>query len=220
MTDIVIYGASDQGECTVDVVERQGKDRIIGFLDDRLAPGTDVCGYPVLGPGRALRAIRAEHRIDGAIVAIGDNFARRRAVDQLLALDPTLEFATAIDPAATVGGGVTIGAGSVLMAGVVVNRGARLGAHTLLCVRSSLDHHSTLGDFASLAPTAATGGRVTIGASAAICIGATVNHGLTVGDHTVIGAGSTVVRNIGDRVLAMGVPCRTVRPRSVDEPYL
>ena len=220
MSDIVIYGASVQGECTYDVVTRQGAHRIVGFLDDSFAPGTEVCGLPVLGSGHDLVALRAEHGFDAVIVGLGDNFARSQVVERLTAVDPTIGFATAIDPSVVVGSDVTIGDGTVLMAGAVVNRGATLGRHTLLCARASLDHHSTLGDFASLAPTVATGGRVTIGTHSAVCIGATVNHGLTIGPHTVIGAGATVVSDIGDHVVAYGTPARVVRTRQPGDRYL
>lgn len=220
MSDIVIYGASVQGECTFDVVTRHGLHRIVGFLDDGRTAGTEVCGLPVLGGGDDLVRLRAEHGFVAVIVGLGDNFARSQVVERLTALDPTIEFATAIDPSAVVGSNVTIGDGSVLMAGAVVNIGATLGRHTLLCARASLDHHSTLGDFASLAPTVATGGRVSIGDRSAICIGATVNHGITVGAHTVVGAGSTVVSDIADHVVAYGTPARVVRTRAAGDAYL
>lgn len=220
MADIVIFGAGDQGECTLDVVRRQGRDRVVGFLDDGLPSGGIVGGVQVLGGSDDLPRLREQHGIDAALVAIGDNYRRSLVVRRLRTVDPELAFAIAIDPEASIGGDVTVGEGSVVQAGAVVNVGATLGAHSVLCVRASLDHHAVLGDFASLAPTAATGGRVHIGRLTAVGIGATVNHGLSIGANTVIGAGSTVVHDIGEGVVALGTPCRMVRPRSVDEPYL
>lgn len=220
MADIVIFGAGDQGECTVDVVERGDEHRIVGFVDDGRPAGDEVAGYPVLGRTTELVELRRRHGFDGAVVAIGDNYRRRRAVEAARDLDPSLPFVTVIDPTASIGGQVSIGEGTVIQAEAVVNRGATIGVHGLLCVRASLDHHAVLGDYSSLAPNVATGGRVRVGSLTAICIGSTINHGLTVGDHTVVGAGSTVVRNVRDGVVAMGTPCRTVRPRSIDDPYL
>ena len=51
-------------------------------------------------------------------------------------------------------------------------------------------------------------------------IGAAVNQGISVGDHTVVGAGAVVVRHLGDRLVAVGVPAREIRLREPDERYL
>jgi sugar O-acyltransferase (sialic acid O-acetyltransferase NeuD family) len=220
MADLVIFGASDQGVCVLDLVVRAGLDRVVGFLDDGRPPGTDVSGVPVLGGLADAADLRRSGAFDRMIVAVGDNAARRGIVERLRTADADLAFATAVDPTAVVCRGAVVGEGAVVLAGAVVGPEARVGDHALLGVRSSLDHHGSLGDFASLAPAAATGGRVTIGTCTAIGIGATVNHGLTIGEHTVIGAGATVVESIGDRVVALGTPGRVVRVRAEGERYL
>ena len=42
--------------------------------------------------------------------------------------------------------------------------------------------------------------------------GAIILPGVTIGKNSVIGAGSVVTRDIPENVVAMGVPCRVVRP--------
>jgi len=49
------------------------------------------------------------------------------------------------------------------------------------------------------------GDNVWIGGNAIIC------PGVTIGDHTTIGAGSVVVKDIPDNVVAVGNPCRVIR---------
>ena len=60
--------------------------------------------------------------------------------------------------------------------------------------------------------------RVVTGAM--IALGANVVHGVRVGDYAVVGAGSTVVRDIPESVVAYGNPARVARPRTPGEPYL
>lgn len=220
MRAIVIVGASDQGRCTAEIIERTGRDRVVGFLDDRLAPNSIVAGHTVLGPTADLPALRSPHGIDAVVVAIGDNGARWSVAGHLGGVTPDLTFATIIDPTAVVARDVTIAAGAVVMAGAVIATGATIGAHALVCVRASLDHDASLGAGASLAPAATTGGRVTIGDHSAIGLGASIIHGITIGDHTVVGAGSTVVSDIADHVVAYGTPCRAIRSRRAGEGYL
>ena len=53
---------------------------------------------------------------------------------------------------------------------------------------------------------------VTIGAGAWIGAGSIILPGVTIGENAVIGAGSIVTKDIPAGVLAVGSPCRVVRP--------
>ena len=56
------------------------------------------------------------------------------------------------------------------------------------------------------------GSPITIGNDVWIGAGALILPGVTIGDRTVIGAGSVVTRDIPSDVLAVGNPCRVLRP--------
>lgn len=220
MARVVVYGASDQGRVTIDLLERHGAHEVVGVIDDTVAPGTELYGYRVLGPGSDIRRLRDEHGFDSAIAAIGDNNVRAQVVARTSSLDPDLCYISVVDPSAVVSRDVVIGVGSVLLAGVIVSGSSTIGEHALMCVGSSLDHDSTLGDFSSMAPGSTTGGRVTIGDHTAIGLGASVIHGVTIGRQTVVGAGSVVVRDVGSFLVAYGSPARPVRARSERDRYL
>ena len=53
---------------------------------------------------------------------------------------------------------------------------------------------------------------VRIGKNCWIGAGAVIVPGVTIGDDVVIGAGSVVTKDIPDRVVAVGNPCRVLRP--------
>jgi len=108
----------------------------------------------------------------------------------------------------------------VVMAGAVVNPGTRIGRCCILNTRASLDHDNELGDFASLAPAAVTGGNVTVGPFTAVGIGAVVAHGRRIGPHAVVGAGAVVLADLPGDCVAYGVPARIARTRRRGERYL
>ena len=55
---------------------------------------------------------------------------------------------------------------------------------------------------------------VHIGKNCWLGAGAIVLPGVTIGDNTVIGAGSVVTKDIPDNVVAVGNPCKVLRPIS------
>ena len=92
------------------------------------------------------------------------------------------------------------------------------------------DTHIYIGDYTMLGPNVvlATAGHpinpelrqqglqynmpVRIGKNCWLGAGVIVMPGVTIGDNTVIGAGSIVTRDIPDGVVAVGNPCRVLRP--------
>ncbi len=92
------------------------------------------------------------------------------------------------------------------------------------------DTHIYVGDYTMIGPnvTIATAGHpilpelrekiyqynipVRIGRNCWIGAGAVILPGVTIGDNTVIGAGSIVTKDIPDNVVAVGNPCRVMRP--------
>ena len=60
---------------------------------------------------------------------------------------------------------------------------------------------------------------ITVGNNVWIGAGTTVLAGVTIGDNTVIGAGSVVTKSIPDNVVAVGVPCRVMRPITPEDQY-
>ncbi len=216
----MIVGSSGHARVIVDIIERSGSHEILGLIDDTKAVGTIEIGYPILGGLADLPKIAPEQSPRGFLIAIGDNWSRGAVAAQVQQLMPSLPAISAVHPGAHIARSACIGAGTVVMAGAVVNSGARIGGHCIINTRSSVDHDSELGDFASLAPGATLAGNVRVGAYSAICMHACVAEKVSVGAHTVVGAGSVVLDDLPDEMLAYGTPARVVRPRNKTDRYL
>ena len=63
----------------VDIIEKEAKFELIGFIDNNLEIGTKVLGYEVIGPESSLNQIITNNDVFGGIIGIGDN-ARRAIV--------------------------------------------------------------------------------------------------------------------------------------------
>jgi sugar O-acyltransferase (sialic acid O-acetyltransferase NeuD family) len=220
MNSILIIGSSGHAKVVIDIVEHEGRYRVAGLIDDFRAAGESTMGYPVLGTVRDLPGVVAAHSLRGAVIAVGDNFARAQLAERVARLCPALPFVTAIHPRASIGREVSIGPGSVAMAGVCVNPGCVIGAHCILNTSASLDHDCTMDDFSSLAPRAATGGDCRIGAYAAVGIGAVVTHAMRIGEHSVVGAGSVVLADVPAFTTSFGIPAKPAGSRRPGDRYL
>lgn len=220
MKNILIFGASEHAKCTIDILEQMQEHKIVGVLDDALPKNSFFEGYKVLGKIKNLSQVRDNMTINGGIIAIGDNYTRYLVYQTIQEVAPDFEFISAIHPSAIIGKNVSIGEGSVIMPGVIINNSSKIGRHTLLGAKSSVDHDSRVLDFSSFGPGCTTGGNVTVGFCSAICLSAGIIHGVEIGDHTVIGAGSIVNKNVEDHILAYGIPAKKVRERQEGDRYL
>jgi sugar O-acyltransferase (sialic acid O-acetyltransferase NeuD family) len=217
--DIVVIGASGHAKVLIDVIEQQGYYNIVGLIDDFKARGTRLMGYEVIGPKDHIADLVAGGKVAGGIVAIGHNWVRHRVAQSIRERAPDFLFINAIHPSARVAREVRLGVGVAVMAGVSVNPGTYIGDFCFLNTNASVDHDNTLDDSGCLQPNAATGGNVKIGAFSVISMGANIIHGVTIGSHTVVGAGSTVLTDLPDFVVAYGTPCQVIRRREPEDSY-
>ncbi|MEW6055176.1 MAG: acetyltransferase [Bdellovibrionota bacterium] len=205
---VLVFGAGGHAKVIIDILEKQGKYKIVGILDDSVKTATAL-GYPVLGPESRL----GEFKVTQGIVAIGDNWARSKLVERIGRLAPGFQFVVAIHPSAQIGKDVEIGPGSVVMAGTCINPSTKIGSHCIVNTASSIDHDCAVEDFASIGPGATLGGNCKIGKMSMVGLGASIIHQINVGEHALIGAGAAVVEDIPQNVVAVGTPARIVKER-------
>jgi sugar O-acyltransferase (sialic acid O-acetyltransferase NeuD family) len=203
---IVILGAGGHGEVVADMIAAGARVadaalELVGFLDDdpRLA-GREVGGTPVLGNladvGRA--------SADAFVVAIGNNHARARIADALVAAGRRV--VSIQHPRAIVSRRATIGDGTMVSAGAVVITRSRVGRGVILNTGCTVDHHTHIEDYAHIAPGVHLGGEVSIGPCTLVGIGATVLPRCRIGAGCTIGAGAVVIADVPDGATAVGVP--------------
>ena len=217
---VLIVGSSGHGRAVLDVVRCHYALGEIALLDDFIRGISQVHGVEYVGGTDDIGKVYESLRYSGVIVAIGDNWNRRVVVEKLKMLCPDIKFLTMIHSSAYVSRDAVIGEGSVVMPGAVVGPGTRIGPHCVINSRASVDHDCSLADFASVAPGVTLGGNVSLGEGCFVGLGANIIQRVCVGRHTVIGAGSTVLSNIGDNVVAYGTPAKEMKSREPEESCL
>lgn len=200
---IILYGAGGHGKVIADMVEKEGRCVVAGFIDDT-ATG-EMFGIPVLG-GKSVISSLKKKGVDGAVVSIGSGKARSALQKELR--NAGLMIMTVCHPSAQIARGASLGDGTVVMPGAVVGPDAVIGESSIINTSASVDHDCILGEFVHVAPGAHLAGGVHVGKFTHIGIGSAVKEGVTIGKNVIVGAGSVVIDDLPDGCTAYGVPAK------------
>jgi len=220
MKNIVLIGGGDQAHYTIDIIHKQGKYNIVGIIDAQEEIGSIKFGYKIIGRQDAIKQIAALYEVDGGVISIGDNWTRYYVAKEIRSYVSDFKFFNAIHPSCIIGEHVKFGEGIVAMAGVIFNPRSTVGDHTFFATGAQVEHDCIIGDYASISAGSITGGYVELGDFAAITLGVTVFDRTKIGKNSVVGAGSLVVKDLPDNVLAYGSPAKIIRKREAGEKFL
>ncbi len=207
--NVIILGAGGHGRVVLDILLQDRKYKPVGFLDNNTdLHGRRVDGLPVLGGLERLEELR-ECDVQGHIVAIGDNGARR-ALANLISTD-RLELINAVHPSAQLAANVSLGKGVTIAAGALVCAHCQIGDCAILNTGCIVDHESMIGTSAHVCPGVRLAGHVTVESGAFVGIGATVVQNIRIGFEAVVGAGAVVIRDVDPMTTVVGVPARVTK---------
>jgi sugar O-acyltransferase (sialic acid O-acetyltransferase NeuD family) len=181
----------------------------VGFLDDRSsAQGSEVHGFPVLGPVDWL----AQHPRAEVVLGVGSTILRRTLVDRISSFGPRA-FPSVIHPAASIGPRVSLGVGVVASPGVIVTTDVEIGDHVLLNFGCTIGHDVRIDRLATVAPGARLSGAVHVGEGCDVGTAAAVLQGRMIGPWSILGAGAVVINDVAPNVTVVGVPARVIERR-------
>ena len=191
MKRVNVYGASGHAKVIIDIINLTEDVAVvyddnmsISFIDD-------------------LRVIHEIQNFENWVIAVGDNFVRKK-----ICSENSFSYSTLIHPKAIISDYVKLGKGSVFMAGCVVNPSVSIGMHCIINTRASIDHECTLSDFVHISPGAILCGNVRIMEGTHVGAGAVILPGITIGKWSVIGAGAVIIKDVPDGVTVVGNPGR------------
>jgi UDP-3-O-[3-hydroxymyristoyl] glucosamine N-acyltransferase len=106
---------------------------------------------------------------------------------------------------------VWIGANASITRGVlrdtIIGQGTKIGAYC------NIGHQAIIGKHCLIIVDTVTGGSCRIGDHTQTSLGVCIRDRVSIGSNTVIGMGAVVTENIGDDVVAYGIPAKVVRKK-------
>lgn len=202
MATINLFGASGHAKVVMDIIKAQG-DKVGCLYDDN--PNCDNIH------GKVVQKVCYDVNVkEPLIVSIGSCQVRKSITERY-----KLAYATAIHPSAIISESAQIGEGSVIMPATVINADVNIGKHCIINTKASIDHECIIDDFVHIAPGCTLSGKVCIGEGSWIGVGTCVKQGIHIGKNCMIGAGSVVVKDIPDNVVACGNPCKIIKQNKI-----
>ena len=200
MDEIIVVGAGGHAKACVDVLEGQGRFRIIGLIGQGEEAREKILGYQVIGRDTDLESLRDKYI--NAHVAVGQiktPDSRVRLYRRLKELDYRLPII--ISSLGYVSKHSRIGEGTIVMHGAVVNAGAEIGENCIINSNALVEHDAKVGAHCHIATAAIVNGGVRVGDGTFIGSGAVTKQGVSVGHRCVVGAGSVVRGDVDDNEL-------------------
>ena len=205
-----ILGCGGQGRVVLDILVQAGVYRPVGFIDSNPElTGRRIDGLTVLGCPDEIATLGKKLGVDCAVVAVGDNGARRELAERLE--NQGFSLINAIHPSANLARNVNLGRNVVIAAGALVCAHCQIGDSVILNTGCIIDHETLIGTATHVCPGARIAGRVVVESGAFVGIGSTIIQSLRIGYEAVIGAGAVVIRNVAPMSTVVGVPAHETK---------
>lgn len=209
MKQIIIVGAGGFGREVAWLIERINKEQnewdLLGFVDDNTElMGSKINSYPVLG---GINWLNKQNEEIFVICAIGSSRVRKSVISKIM----NRKFAILIDPNVILSNEIEIGEGSIVCAGTILTVNIKLGKHSIINLSCTIGHDVVLHDYVTLYPNVKLSGYTILNECDEIGTGSQIIQGVTIGLDTIVGAGSTVIRNLPEHCTAVGSPAKAIK---------
>jgi len=177
MEDIVLVGGGGHCKSCIDVIEQEGRFKIVGIVDILEKVGQDILGYAIIGCDEQLPIFARQYK--NFLITVGQIESaalRMKLYKTIKSLDGNLPVI--VSPRAYVSVHARILEGTIVMHNAIVNAAVRVGCNCILNTGCLLEHDAVIGSHCHISTQAV------------------VNGMATVGDRSFVGSNATVVNNI------------------------
>ncbi len=202
MEKIVILGNGGHAKSLTDMIEREKRYKIVGYVVNENDAETGAEKYPRLGGDAQLGQI-FQSGITNAAVGVGymgNSDLREKLWKTLKEIGFFLPVIC--DPSAILAEDVRIGEGSFIGKGSIVNANASIGKMCIINTGAIIEHDCEIEDFAHISVGSVLCGNVKVGNASFVGANATVIQGISIGRKCMIGAGTTIRKNLKDNHMA------------------
>jgi len=191
MKNIILIGGGGHCKSVIDVIEQEGRFKIIGIVDKPELLGSNVLGYSVIGNDSDLNSLAKKYQY--ALITVGQIKSPLLRIKLFnLAVKAGFTLPNIISSNAYVSKHSSIGNGVVVMHNAIVNASASIGDNCIINSKALIEHDCTISKHCHISTNATINGGVTIESGCFIGSSATTKELITIGENSFIKAGSLV----------------------------
>jgi sugar O-acyltransferase (sialic acid O-acetyltransferase NeuD family) len=192
---IILIGGGGHCKSCIDVIEQEGKYRIIGILDVPEMVGTKVLGYDIIGTDDDFRNVLKT--VNNYLITLGQiKSAAKRFKLYSMVKDSGGKLPVIISPNAYVAKSAKINEGTIIMHHAIINASARIGINCIINSKALIEHEAVIGDFCHISTGAIINGQAKVGNRCFVGSNAVIANNIHIVDDSVISAGSKVLKDI------------------------
>lgn len=193
---VVIYGGGGHAKALIELIEAEGKYKVMGVLDDHIPVGSKILSIPVLGDGSLLLRLKSQGigKVVNAVGGIGDITPRLRIYEDILAAG--LVVPDVLHPRACIENSAHLTGGTQVFFNAYIGSEVTIGFGCIVNTGVIISHDCVLSDYVNLSPGAILAGAVQVGERSLIGMGVTINLGVKIGKGARIGNSAVVKADV------------------------
>ncbi len=219
--NIVFLGAGGHAKDIIKNLEEYNKSvskrrrmKLIGCIDDqntRKCPA-EILGYPIFNSMDVFT--RKAFKKVFVICAVGDPISKRIFIEK--ARRYHLRFINLIHPSVLIHRSTKIGSGVLIFSSSIISSCCCIGDYVTINYLCSINHDCSISSYSTLSPGVKLGGRLILEEGVLMGINACCSNDLRIGSWSVVGAGTTVIKDVPRQTIVVGNPHRILGKRKME----
>jgi sugar O-acyltransferase (sialic acid O-acetyltransferase NeuD family) len=161
MQKLILVGGGGHCKSCIDVIEQEGKYKIVGILDQDELIGQKVLGYEIIGSDDDMQKyVDQGFTFLLTVGQINTPSLRKKLFGKLQTYQA--KIATIVSPRAYISKHATIGEGTIIMHDVLVNADASIGTNCIINSKALIEHDVCVEDFCHISTAAVINGGVVV----------------------------------------------------------
>lgn len=189
MKELILIGGGGHCKACIDVIELEGRFKIIGIIDQKQNLGEKVLDYEIIGTDEDIPALIKTYPFFLLTVGqLGSSEIRKKILCSFK--ENPEKFPTIVSPLAYVSKHSKLGSGSIVMHFAMVNSGASVGEHCIINTKSLIEHDVVIEDFCHIATGAIVNGGAIVRRDSFVGSGSVVKQAVVIPERSFIKANS------------------------------
>ena len=192
MKEIILIGGGGHCKSVIDVIEQEGRFKIVGIVDKPELLGSNVLGYSVIGNDFDLDSLAKKYQY--ALITVGQIKSPSLRIKLFdLATKAGFTLPNIISPNAYVSKHSSIGNGVVVMHNAIVNVSASIGDNCIINSKALIEHDCLISKHCHISTNATINGGATVESGCFVGSSVTTKELITISENSFIKAGSLVI---------------------------